>query len=554
MVWRPLLPNLQCIQVPLTKVPSVLDLYTFDTISSGGSRLGEGYKILPENCTNRCRTLSKTLDTPANQVQPTSIQFAPNLEPIQNALKYDKKLHYPCISKFEKICSIMDDYEAEGTVIAKQYGVKDTQDPKEQAMLLGVASTIMPVLLTKYLDLLALDSTGRHNSLNFPNTAFMVRSDEPRGRVVATFVSDKETIPVVDLMFESGCWVLLDYYINACMPPKFCVPTTLLFLQVFSHFFFFLADALKEWFTKNLNDQCFRDRVFYQFRFVKRSRDQEEFDQRKTILLDAKKLQAAVGIANLVVAETIASYFQRYWFGDWVDTWPDYKRNDCPMKMNMLLESYFKKDMILHYLERYTKSLHSNLEKIVTSMHVDSGEIERFWRGEDKPPTISKLHRKRKKVDTMGELLYKKNLVQDVNEENSQYNTAELDVKEENSQHNAAELDNGESLIDKCDIKQTKTLYVTRRSGKFACPCGFYVIRGHDCQNIVAVRLFIDKVKLQNNAFNSHDDKPKLQWSADESVASSSLESYLRQKDANGHKKDELKLPEKKGPKNKRKS
>ncbi|CAG8797556.1 9345_t:CDS:2, partial [Dentiscutata erythropus] len=53
MVWRPLLPNLRCIQVPLTEVPSVLDLYTFDTTSPGGSRLGEGYKILPENCTNK---------------------------------------------------------------------------------------------------------------------------------------------------------------------------------------------------------------------------------------------------------------------------------------------------------------------------------------------------------------------------------------------------------------------------------------------------------------------------------------------------------------------
>ncbi|CAG8756852.1 4312_t:CDS:1, partial [Dentiscutata erythropus] len=54
MVWCPLLPNLQCIQVPLTEVPLVLDLYTFDTILPGGSRLGEGYKILSENCANRC--------------------------------------------------------------------------------------------------------------------------------------------------------------------------------------------------------------------------------------------------------------------------------------------------------------------------------------------------------------------------------------------------------------------------------------------------------------------------------------------------------------------
>lgn len=47
------------------------------------------------------------------------------------------------------------------------------------------------------------------------------------------------------------------------------------------------------------------------------------------------------------------------------------------MKTNMLLESYFKKDMMLHYRGRYTKSLHSNLEKIGTSMSVDAGEMER---------------------------------------------------------------------------------------------------------------------------------------------------------------------------------
>ena len=97
----------------------------------------------------------------------------------------------------------MDTHESKGTVIAKQYGVKDAQDSKDQAVLLGIASTIMPTLLTKYPDFLALDSTGRRNSLNFPNTAFMVRSDEPRGRIIATFVSDKEMTAVVDLMFES---------------------------------------------------------------------------------------------------------------------------------------------------------------------------------------------------------------------------------------------------------------------------------------------------------------------------------------------------------------
>ncbi|RIB05330.1 hypothetical protein C2G38_2219907 [Gigaspora rosea] len=214
----------------------------------------------------------------------------------------------------------MDDYKAKGTVIAKQYGVKDTQDPKEQAVLLGVASTIMPVLLTKYPDLLALDSTSCRNSLNFLNTAFMVRSDERRGRVVATFVSDKETIPIVDLMFElnniwlNPKWLAMDKWEPYLAAARKHFPNTQVVLCDWHE-----ADALKEWFTKNLNDQCLRDRVFYQFRFVKRTRDQEEFDQQKTILLDAKKLQAAIGIANLVVAETIASYFQRYWFGDWVD-------------------------------------------------------------------------------------------------------------------------------------------------------------------------------------------------------------------------------------------
>ncbi|CAG8673951.1 9386_t:CDS:2, partial [Dentiscutata erythropus] len=49
MTWHPLLPNIQCMQVPLTNVPSVLDLYAFDVVSSGGSTLGEGYEILPQD-------------------------------------------------------------------------------------------------------------------------------------------------------------------------------------------------------------------------------------------------------------------------------------------------------------------------------------------------------------------------------------------------------------------------------------------------------------------------------------------------------------------------
>ncbi|KAF0493072.1 hypothetical protein F8M41_021443 [Gigaspora margarita] len=114
-----------------------------------------------------------------------------------------KKLHYPSIEEYEKVCTIMDAHESKNTVISKQYSIKNAQDPKEQAVLLGIASTIMLTLLTKYSDFLAIDFTGYRNSLNFSNTAFMVRSDKFRDRIVATFVSDKETTPVVDLMFKS---------------------------------------------------------------------------------------------------------------------------------------------------------------------------------------------------------------------------------------------------------------------------------------------------------------------------------------------------------------
>ncbi|CAG8536728.1 2900_t:CDS:2, partial [Dentiscutata heterogama] len=266
---------------------------------------------------NSSKILDTTLNTLANQVQPTSTRFAPNLESIQNALKYDKKLHYPSISELEK---------AAGTVISKQYGTKNTQDPKEQAVLLGIASTIMPVLLTKYPDFLAVDSTGHRNCLNFLNTAFMVRSDEPCGRVVATFVSDKETIPIIDLMFES---VNISVFSYRFLLDKIIILAVLKFIQYSvkngvqlnpkwlamdkwdpylaaarKHFPYTQvilcdwheADALKEWFTRNLNDQWLRDRVFYQFRFVKWSRDQEEFNQRKTTLIDTKNLQAALGL------------------------------------------------------------------------------------------------------------------------------------------------------------------------------------------------------------------------------------------------------------------
>ncbi|KAF0519129.1 hypothetical protein F8M41_016647 [Gigaspora margarita] len=273
----------------------------------------------------------------------------------------------------------MDDYKTKGTAISKQYGVKDAQDPKKQAVLLGIASTIMLVLLNKYPDFLAIDSTGCRNSLNFSNTAFMVRSNEPH---------------------------------------------------------------------------------------------------------DAKKLQVAVRITNLIVAETVASYFRKYWFGDWV------------------------------------------------------GASMRFWQGEGKLPTTSKLQREMKKVqidqDTWNVSCFS-------TYDDTQHTAIKMEDEIEDKMEDIDKENFKSNSIDECNIKQqTKTLYITRRNGKFACPCGFNVICDHECQDIVAVRLFIDKSGLQK--------------SAAESVASSSLESYLLQKDANGHNKNELKLFRKRGPKNKRKS
>ncbi|CAG8742868.1 3744_t:CDS:2, partial [Gigaspora rosea] len=58
--------------------------------------------ILFSQFLNNSKILDTTINTPANQVQPTSTRFTPNLESIQNALKYDKKLYHPSISEFEK--------------------------------------------------------------------------------------------------------------------------------------------------------------------------------------------------------------------------------------------------------------------------------------------------------------------------------------------------------------------------------------------------------------------------------------------------------------------
>ncbi|CAG8697471.1 2625_t:CDS:2, partial [Racocetra persica] len=80
---------------------------------------------------------------------------------IQNALKYNKKLYYSSTLEFKKISSLMNTYKAKDIIISKQYGIKNVQDPKEQAVLLGIASSIMPILLTKYSDLLVEEFNER---------------------------------------------------------------------------------------------------------------------------------------------------------------------------------------------------------------------------------------------------------------------------------------------------------------------------------------------------------------------------------------------------------
>ncbi|CAG8646878.1 1219_t:CDS:2 [Dentiscutata heterogama] len=193
--------------------------------------------------------------------------------------------------------------------------------------------------------------------------------------------------------------------------------------------------------------------------------------------------------------------------------------------------------MLLHYRERYTKSLHSNLEKIGSSMRVDAGEVERFWQGEGKPPTKSQLQCEKEKIIRKGKLLYKKNqfdLSDDIQDA-----VVELEDKIDiiRKESLVLEVDKFESqkiktpeMIDDYFIKQRrKLLCITRKSKKFACSCSYNIIHSHDCQNIVAVRFFINKLETRKSV-------PK-------STSNSSLESYLRQKDASGHSKDELKLP-----------
>ncbi|RIB18925.1 hypothetical protein C2G38_2036498 [Gigaspora rosea] len=540
---------MRCIQVPLTEVPSVIDLYTFDTVSSGGGSLSEGYTILSQDCTNNSRLRKgdiksiTLIDKDTKYLSNSTLVYVEYLKcsarngcrkgkcnwkgciavfkdkplnlcdiecrgnhdpdhdrkkPYRMAKVIRKKsqvdLQTQCHQCWQQVSSLMDTYEAEGVAISNQYSIKNAQDPKEQAVLLGIASTIMLTLLTKYSDLLA------QLKKYFPNTQA----------------------------------ILYDWH---------------------------EADALKEWFTKNLNDQWLRDRIFYQFRFIKRSRDQEEFDERKVNILDAEKLQAAIGIMKLDTVRVITSYFRTHWFGDWHAA-AELDDDDVQHAAAELDD-----DDDVQNARRYTKSLHANLEKIRMSMRINAREIERFWQGEGKPPTKLKLQREKEKIIKQCESLYQKNRIQD--DDDVQHAAAKLD--NDDVQHAAAELDDNDDVqnvvaeLDDYEVSKEssrlsesrkiktpetnddyfikqhrKILCITRKNGKFACPCSFNVICGHDCQNIAAVRFFI-------NEFEAQKFVP-------ESTSNTFLESYIHQKNTNGHSKDELKLPQKRGPKNKRKS
>ncbi|KAF0531640.1 hypothetical protein F8M41_011838 [Gigaspora margarita] len=169
--WRPLILNVQCVQAPLTEVPSVLSLYPFDIISPGA--YVEYLGCSTRNVVAQINELEGSHHSASKQTN----------QPVTNATP----------------SSIMT---AQGVVISKEYGIKSAKNSQDQIVLLRIASPIMLQLLCKYPDLLAVDSTSCRNGLNFPNTVFIVRSDKPHGRVAATFISDKETITVANAMFE----------------------------------------------------------------------------------------------------------------------------------------------------------------------------------------------------------------------------------------------------------------------------------------------------------------------------------------------------------------
>jgi hypothetical protein len=96
----------------------------------------------------------------------------------------------------------MSKCEEEDLAICSQFGDLSSSSSQDNAVIFGLASPAFAGLVTKYPTLLAIDATSRRNSLNFPNTAVMVRSDEPHGRLLGCFVTDKDNTAVVDRIFE----------------------------------------------------------------------------------------------------------------------------------------------------------------------------------------------------------------------------------------------------------------------------------------------------------------------------------------------------------------
>ncbi|CAG8637238.1 8413_t:CDS:2, partial [Ambispora gerdemannii] len=197
----------------------------------------------------------------------------------------------------------------------------------------------------------------------------------------------------------------------------------------------------------------------------------------------AKKFQAAIGSTFLITAEAIASYFQVYWFGKWVG--------------------------------RNTKSIHSNLEKISTSMRVDAREMERFWQGKDKSPTKSELQRKKEKINEQEKLLYKENLI-----DQNTWNVTQFANMSVVIQYATTELEADIDDASKENESESRSL----------------------------------ELKTTGSIDEKQWFKTKLQRFVVELVISSSLESYLHQKDTNGHAQNEFKLSQRRGPKNKRKN
>ncbi|RIB30956.1 hypothetical protein C2G38_2151046 [Gigaspora rosea] len=132
----------------------------------------------------------------------------------------------------------------------------------------------------------------------------------------------------------------------------------------------------------------------------------------------------------------------------------------------MLLKSYFKKDMIIHYRGRYTKSLHSNLEKIGASMRVDAGEVERFWEGGGKPLTKSQLQREKEKIMRQDELLYKKNF-NDIRVVAAELNDNIDNISEENEESSRSEVYKPKNQ----DMKTSETIdnYIIKQREKPLC-------------------------------------------------------------------------------------